>query len=103
MSILAPDNALLKKAEVEAEQVVSLLRIAVAIGLLLAFFLAVKGSNVSPENYLRRQWVFAVATMISYLLVVRPDPHWFWEGLLRTMLLLDICMLLGFGFRHPQQ
>jgi adenylate cyclase len=69
MSILAPDNALLKKAEVEAEQVVSLLRIAVAIGLLLAFFLAVKGSNVSPENYLRRQWVFAVATMISYLLV----------------------------------
>ncbi|KAE9631111.1 adenylate/guanylate cyclase domain-containing protein [Parasedimentitalea maritima] len=69
MSILAPDNALLKKAEVEAEQVVSLLRIAVALGLLAMFFLAVKGSNSSPENYLRRQWVFAVATMSSYLLV----------------------------------
>ena len=69
MSILAPDNALLKKAEVEAEQVVSLLRIAVALGLLAMFFLAVKGSNSSPENYLRRQWFFAVATMSSYLLI----------------------------------
>ena len=69
MSLLARDNALLKKAEVEAEQVVSLLRIAVALGLLAMFFLAVKGSNASPENYLRRQWFFAVATMSSYLLI----------------------------------
>jgi len=69
MSILAPDNALLKQAEVEAEQVVSLLRIAVALGLMAMFFLTVKGSEFSPENYLRRQWVFAVGTMLSYLLV----------------------------------
>lgn len=69
MSILAPDNALLKQAEVEAEQVVSLLRIAVALGLLIMFYLAVGGSDLAPELYLRRQWVFAIATMISYLLV----------------------------------
>lgn len=69
MNLLAPDNALLKQAEVEAEQVVSLLRILVALGLLGMFFLAVKGSEISPEHYLRRQWVFAVVTMVSYLLV----------------------------------
>lgn len=69
MSILIPDNALLKQAEVEAEQTVSMLRIAVALGLMAMFFLTVKGSEFSPENYLRRQWLFAVATMLSYLLV----------------------------------
>jgi len=69
MSILAPDNALLKKAEVEAEQVVSLLRVAVSLGLLGMFYLAVAGSEIEPEHYLRRQWVFAVMTMVSYLLV----------------------------------
>ena len=67
MSILSPDNALLKQAEVEAEQVVSLLRIAVSLGLLAIFFLAVGGNQVAPEQYLHRQWVFAVATMLSYL------------------------------------
>jgi len=69
MSLLTPDNALLKQAEVEAEQVVSLLRIAVSAGLLLMFFLAVGGSESAPEHYLRRQWIFALMTMASYLLV----------------------------------
>ncbi|NRB20995.1 MAG: adenylate/guanylate cyclase domain-containing protein [Rhodobacteraceae bacterium] len=69
MSILASDNSLLKQAEVEAEQVVSLLRIAVALGLMGMFILAVGGSEVAPEQYLRRQWIFALATIISYLLV----------------------------------
>lgn len=69
MSILRPDSPLLRQAEVEAEQVVSLLRIGVSIGLLIMFFLAVGGSEVQPELYMRRQWFFAVTTMISYLLV----------------------------------
>lgn len=69
MSILTPDNALLKQAEVEAEQTVSLLRIAVSLGLMAMFYLAVAGSEVAPEHYLRRQWVFAMVTMISYLMV----------------------------------
>ena len=32
---------------------------------------------------------------------LRPDPHWFWAGLLNTMLLLDVFMLLGLDFRDP--
>ncbi len=67
MSRLTPDKALLKQAEVEAEQVVSLLRIAVALGLMTMFFLTVGGGGVTPELYLQRQWIFALATMLAYL------------------------------------
>ncbi len=69
MSSVAPDRELLRRAEVEAERVVSLLRIGVSLGLLAIFFLTVWDSVETVESYLRRQWLFALATMISYLLL----------------------------------
>jgi adenylate cyclase len=69
MSNLSPDRVLLRRAEVDAERVVSLLRIGVSLGLLGIFFLTVWDSVETVEDYLRRQWLFALTTMISYLLL----------------------------------
>ncbi|MEP2716443.1 adenylate/guanylate cyclase domain-containing protein [Pseudophaeobacter sp.] len=63
------DNALLRKAEIEVERLVALLRIGVALCLLAAFLLAVRGDTQDVPDYLRLQWVLALATMISYFLL----------------------------------
>ncbi|MEW2911835.1 adenylate/guanylate cyclase domain-containing protein [Leisingera sp. JC11] len=65
----AGEAALLNAAEVEAERIVALLRIAVAVGLLLAMMLAVESVRVIDEPHLRRQIGLAAATMLSYLAV----------------------------------
>lgn len=62
-----PDRDLLRQAEVEAERVVSLLRIGVSLGLFVIFFATVWENVETVEDYLRRQWLFALATMFSYL------------------------------------
>lgn len=69
MTSLTPDRGLLKQAEVDAERVVALLRIAVSLGLFGVFFATVWETVDTVEDYLRRQWLFALATMFSYLLV----------------------------------
>ncbi|MDC0659073.1 adenylate/guanylate cyclase domain-containing protein [Leisingera sp. SS27] len=70
LSALRPqESALLSAAEVEAERIVALLRIAVALGLMLAMLLAVEAVRVIEEPHLRRQVGLAAATMLSYLAV----------------------------------
>lgn len=63
------ESALLRAAEVEAERIVALLRIAVALGLMLAMLLAVETVRVIDEPHLRRQIGLAAATLMSYLAV----------------------------------
>ncbi|UWQ62761.1 adenylate/guanylate cyclase domain-containing protein [Leisingera caerulea] len=67
-STVRPEKpALLSAAEVEAERIVALLRIAVALGLMLAMVLAVDSVQAIDEPHLRRQIGLAAATMLSYL------------------------------------
>lgn len=63
------ESALLSAAEVEAERIVALLRIAVALGLMMAMMLAVESVRVIDEPHLRRQVGLAAVTMLSYLAV----------------------------------
>lgn len=63
------DGALLRKAEVEVERLVALLRIGVAFCLLFAFVFAVKGDAGYTQPYLRMQWILAFCTLISYFLL----------------------------------
>ncbi|ABF62837.1 adenylate/guanylate cyclase [Ruegeria sp. TM1040] len=65
----APDAALLREAELRAEKVVSILRIFVALGLMVVFFLAVGEPPEEIADFLREQWIFAVLSMLSYLLL----------------------------------
>lgn len=65
----AAGEAALRAAEVEAERIVALLRIAVALGLMLAMMLALDSVRVVDEPHLRRQIGLAIATMLSYLTV----------------------------------
>ncbi|MGR3761520.1 adenylate/guanylate cyclase domain-containing protein [Roseobacteraceae bacterium NS-SX3] len=69
MTAAEPDKALLKRAEVEAERVVGILRIGVALGLIATFFLVVGPNRGTAEPYILRQWVFALGTMVAYLLM----------------------------------
>lgn len=79
------DRLLLRQAEIDAERLVSLLRIAVGAGLLLSFVMIVAPSRPLQIAMLQRQWIFAVATMCAYLslglflyLLARKDRlrHW---------------------------
>ncbi|QDI77382.1 MULTISPECIES: adenylate/guanylate cyclase domain-containing protein [Leisingera] len=63
------EPALLTAAEVEAERIVALLRIAVALGLMLAMMLAIDSVRAIEEPHLRRQIGLAAATLLSYLTV----------------------------------
>lgn len=63
------EAALLEAASVDAERVVAVLRICVALGLFLVLFLALEGAPEIGEGYLRRQIGLALATMISYFLL----------------------------------
>ncbi|MFY0308647.1 adenylate/guanylate cyclase domain-containing protein [Leisingera sp. D0M16] len=65
----AAGEAALRAAEVEAERIVALLRIAVALGLMLAMVLALDSVRVVDEPHLRRQIGLAIGTMLSYLTV----------------------------------
>ncbi|MBY6139987.1 adenylate/guanylate cyclase domain-containing protein [Leisingera daeponensis] len=65
----AAGEAALRAAEVEAERIVALLRIAVALGLMLAMTLALDSVRVVDEPHLRRQIGLAMVTMLSYLAV----------------------------------
>lgn len=69
MRVRSPDQTLLRNAEVEVERLVALLRMGVSLCLLAAFLLAVKGDDGIREIYLRRQWVLALLTIISYFLL----------------------------------
>ncbi|UWQ79471.1 adenylate/guanylate cyclase domain-containing protein [Leisingera sp. S132] len=69
MTQRAEEAVLLRSAEVEAERIVALLRIAVALGLMLTMVLAVESVRVIEEPHLRRQVGLAAATMLSYLAV----------------------------------
>ena len=55
-----------EQAELEAERLVSLLRIAIALSLAAVFLVAVLGASPDPDPVLVRQWVFAGVTMASY-------------------------------------
>ena len=66
---IAPDAALLREAELRAEKVVSILRMFVALGLMVVFFLAVGEPPEEIADFLRKQWIFAVLSMFSYLLL----------------------------------
>lgn len=63
------EAALLRSAEVEAERIVALLRIAVSLGLMLAMMLAVESVRVIEEPHLQRQVGLAAVTMLAYLSV----------------------------------
>lgn len=62
------DKTLLHKAEVEVERIVAVLRIGVALCLLIAFLLLVKGEG-ADQDYLRVQWLLALLTLLSYFLL----------------------------------
>ena len=64
-----PERQVLRQAEIDAEGLVSLLRMLVAFSLLVFFVLIVSPVDSLQIEMLRRQWVFAVATMVSYLLM----------------------------------
>nr|WP_269751645.1 adenylate/guanylate cyclase domain-containing protein [Pseudophaeobacter flagellatus] len=59
----------MRKAEVEVERLVALLRIGVAFCLLLAFVFAVQGDAGYTQPYLRMQWILAFCTLIFYFLL----------------------------------
>ncbi len=60
---------LLREAEVEAERLVSLARMAVALGLVMFFAIAVPPTDELRDAVLARQGFFALLTMLAYLLV----------------------------------
>ena len=60
---------LLIEAEIASERLVSILRMAVALGLLLFFALTVGPFSDLADPMQRRQWVFAEATMGAYFVV----------------------------------
>jgi adenylate cyclase len=64
-----PERQVLRQAEIDAEGLVSLLRMLVAFSLLVFFVLIVSPVDSLQIDVLRRQWVFAVATMVAYLLM----------------------------------
>jgi adenylate cyclase len=64
-----PEHQVLRQAEIDAEGLVSLLRMFVAASLLVFFFLIVSPVDGLQVDLLRRQWVFAVATMLAYLVM----------------------------------
>ena len=64
-----PEHQVLRQAEIDAEGLVSLLRMLVAFSLLVFFVLIVSPVDSLQIDVLRRQWVFAVATMVAYLLM----------------------------------
>ncbi|WP_254695084.1 hypothetical protein [Leisingera sp. NJS201] len=67
---LNPGGAvLLRAAELEAERIVALLRIAVSAGLLAALVLAVDAVQTVGQDYLWHQVGLAAATLLAYLTV----------------------------------
>ncbi|KIC36355.1 adenylate cyclase [Leisingera sp. ANG-M7] len=81
------EPALLSAAEVEAERIVALLRIVVALGLMLAMLLAVEAVRVIEEPHLRRQVGLAAATMLSYLAVGTLIYWAIWRQLFRPWMI----------------
>ncbi|KIC10504.1 adenylate cyclase [Leisingera sp. ANG-M1] len=63
------EAALLRAAEVEAERIVALLRIAVSAGLLAALVLAVDAVQTVDQDYLWHQVGLAAAMLLSYMAV----------------------------------
>lgn len=63
------EATLLRAAEVEAERIVALLRIAVSVGLLAALVLAVDAVQTVDQDYLWHQIGLAAATLMSYMAV----------------------------------
>ncbi|WP_052249051.1 adenylate/guanylate cyclase domain-containing protein [Leisingera sp. ANG-Vp] len=63
------EAALLRAAEVEAERIVALLRIAVSAGLLAALVLAVDAVQTVDQDYLWHQIGLAAAMLLAYMAV----------------------------------
>lgn len=62
-------DRLFEQAELEAERLVALLRIGIALSLGAVFVVAVLGSVQEPTAVLVRQWIYAGSAMLGYLLL----------------------------------
>lgn len=62
-------SRLLDSAEIRAEALVALLRVLVGLGLAAFFVVTVLGTNEVNDAMLRRQWIYALGTMLAYILV----------------------------------
>ncbi|GGH27281.1 adenylate cyclase [Cribrihabitans marinus] len=62
-------DALMRQAALDAERLLSGLRMFVALGLGLFFLVAVKPADALQEPVLLRQWAFAGSTMMGYFLL----------------------------------
>lgn len=60
---------LLNEAEVRAEQIVALFRLAIVVSLGLSFFVVVQPQRTVPDPVLQRQWIVAGATMGAYFVL----------------------------------
>lgn len=78
---------LVRAAEVEAERIVALLRIAVSAGLLLALVLALDGLPVVDEIYLWQQLGLAAATLLSYMAVGVLSFAAIWHGVFQRWMI----------------
>lgn len=65
---MSPDAALLRQAELRAEMMVSVLRIFVSFGLLIAF-LVIVGDDAEKSGILRHQGGFVMLSLLSYLMI----------------------------------
>ncbi|MEX0302583.1 MAG: adenylate/guanylate cyclase domain-containing protein, partial [Leisingera sp.] len=65
----AEETALLRAAEVEAERIVALLRVAVSAGLLAALVLAVDAVQTVDQDYLWHQIGLAASMLLAYMAV----------------------------------
>ena len=65
----AKTRRLLTEAEIASEQLVSVLRMLVASGLLLFFAVTVGPLSGFADSMQKRQWLFAAVTMGAYCLV----------------------------------
>lgn len=62
-------DSLFREAELQAERIVAILRMAVAATLAVLFILAVWRQGLEPSGTLLRQWAFAGATFTAYFLL----------------------------------
>lgn len=93
-------ESLLREAELEAERIVSVARIAVALGLLMFFVATVSPPDSIPEGLAVRMWVFAVAIMVLYLALgvltwVTVRRRWFRRWMVLPTAVLDVVFVVA--------
>ncbi len=62
-------SRMFRKAEIRAERLVALLRMAIAVGLGFSFFLAVRTQDAEQIPELIWQWIYASAIMVAYFIL----------------------------------